>query len=443
MSRRLIVEADGGSRGNPGPAGYGAVVRDAATGTVLAEIAESIGTATNNAAEYQGLIAGLAAAARLDPAAEVEARLDSKLVVEQMAGRWRVKHPDLRPLHERARDTAEQLGAVRYTWVPRARNAHADRLANEAMDAAAEGRPVRLDTAESPEPWEPVGAGAAASAEGAPGGGTAGAGADASAHGGPAAPAEGSGASEDPAPAPADAGAAPDPAADADTGAQPGVAGSAAATGWAAPDTSPTRLILLRHGETPLSSEQRFAGVGDIALTDTGHAQARAAARHLADSGIDAIVSSPLRRTRDTADPIAAELGLSVEEEPDLRELDFGAWEGMTFGEVQEAHPEELARWLANPHTAPFGAESFAEVAHRVAEARDRLLSRHARKTILVVSHVTPIKVLLQQALGAPPEALFRMHLDVGCLSRIDCYSDGPMVVRALNDTGHLTGHLA
>ncbi|WP_246624501.1 histidine phosphatase family protein, partial [Streptomonospora nanhaiensis] len=256
----------------------------------------------------------------------------------------------------------------------------------------------------------------------------------------PASGGEGSGASEDPAPAPADAGAAPEAGTGggADSAAQAGVAGSAAATGWAAPDTSPTRLVLLRHGETPLSTERRFAGVGDIALTETGHAQARAAARHLAGSGIDVIVASPLRRTRDTAAPIAAELGLPVEEDPDLRELDFGAWEGMTFGEVQEAHPEELARWLANPHTAPFGAESFAEVAHRVAAARDRLLSRYARRTILVVSHVTPIKVLLQQAMLAPPEALFRMHLDVGCLSRIDCYSDGPMVVRALNDTGHL-----
>ncbi|MFC6005421.1 reverse transcriptase-like protein, partial [Streptomonospora nanhaiensis] len=162
MTRRLVVEADGGSRGNPGPAGYGAVVRDADTGAVLAEIAESIGVATNNAAEYQGLIAGLAAAARLDAAAEVEARLDSKLVVEQMAGRWRVKHPDLRPLHERARAAAEELGAVRYTWVPRARNAHADRLANEAMDAAAEGRPVRLEAVEAPEPTAGAAAGAGA-----------------------------------------------------------------------------------------------------------------------------------------------------------------------------------------------------------------------------------------------------------------------------------------
>ena len=137
VTRRLVVEADGGSRGNPGPAGYGAVVRDAATGEVLAEVSESIGRATNNVAEYSGLIAGLRAAAAIARGADVEVRMDSKLVVEQMSGRWQIKHPDMRPLAAKARETARVLGRVSYTWVPRSRNAHADRLANQAMDAAA------------------------------------------------------------------------------------------------------------------------------------------------------------------------------------------------------------------------------------------------------------------------------------------------------------------
>src|SRR5207249_457442 len=137
VTRRLVVEADGGSRGNPGPAGYGAVVRDAATGEVLAEVSESIGRATNNVAEYSGLIAGLRAAATIARGADVEVRMDSKLVVEQMSGRWQIKHPDMRPLAAKARETARALGRVSYTWVPRSRNAHADRLANQAMDAAA------------------------------------------------------------------------------------------------------------------------------------------------------------------------------------------------------------------------------------------------------------------------------------------------------------------
>ena len=142
MTRRLVVEADGGSRGNPGPAGYGAVVRDATTGKVLAEVSESIGRATNNVAEYSGLIAGLRAAAAAARGADVEVRMDSKLVVEQMSGRWQIKHPAMRPLAAKAREAARALGRVSYTWVPRSRNAHADRLANQAMDAARDAGPV-------------------------------------------------------------------------------------------------------------------------------------------------------------------------------------------------------------------------------------------------------------------------------------------------------------
>ncbi|MDQ4037347.1 MAG: reverse transcriptase-like protein, partial [Actinomycetota bacterium] len=130
---RLIVEADGGSRGNPGPAGYGALVRDPVTGQVLAERGEPIGTATNNVAEYRGLIAGLEAVTEFEPS-EVEVRMDSKLVVEQMSGRWKIKHADLRPLALQAQRLAQHLPRVSYTWIPRERNAAADRLANQALD---------------------------------------------------------------------------------------------------------------------------------------------------------------------------------------------------------------------------------------------------------------------------------------------------------------------
>jgi len=139
-ARRLIIQADGGSRGNPGTAGYGAVVLDAVTGEVLAEVSEAIGHATNNVAEYGGLLAGLRAAAKLAPGAETEVRMDSRLVVEQMSGRWKIKHPDLRALAEQASQAARSLGRVTYTWVPRERNTHADRLANQAMDAMAKRR---------------------------------------------------------------------------------------------------------------------------------------------------------------------------------------------------------------------------------------------------------------------------------------------------------------
>src|SRR5664279_4204353 len=132
----VIVEADGGSRGNPGPAGYGAVVVDAGTRAVLAERSEAIGIATNNVAEYRGLIAGLQAAQELG-AQRVAVRMDSKLVVEQMRGTWQVKHPGLRDLAREATQLRLGFAEVSFEWIPRERNKHADRLANEAMDRAA------------------------------------------------------------------------------------------------------------------------------------------------------------------------------------------------------------------------------------------------------------------------------------------------------------------
>ena len=135
MSARYVVEADGGSRSNPGPAAYGAVVFDAVTREAVAERAEYIGTASNNVAEYSGLIAGLEAVRDLDPAATVEVRMDSKLVVEQMSGRWKIKHPDMQKLAQRAREVLPP-SQVSYTWIPRAENTAADALVNQALDAA-------------------------------------------------------------------------------------------------------------------------------------------------------------------------------------------------------------------------------------------------------------------------------------------------------------------
>ena len=133
---KVVVEADGGSRGNPGPAGYGAVVLDPASEEVLAECAEGLGVTTNNVAEYQGLIAGLRAAIELG-ATEVDVRMDSKLVVEQMSGRWKVKHPGMKPLALEAGRLVREIGVVRFEWIPRRRNSRADALANRAMDAQA------------------------------------------------------------------------------------------------------------------------------------------------------------------------------------------------------------------------------------------------------------------------------------------------------------------
>ncbi|HEY4614858.1 MAG TPA: reverse transcriptase-like protein [Citricoccus sp.] len=144
--RVLQVEADGGSRGNPGIAGYGALVRDPDTRAVLDIDAAPLGQASNNVAEYSGLVAGLTMARRIDPEARVHVLMDSKLVVEQMSGRWKIKHADMQKLAARARAILPP-GQVTYEWIPRARNKDADLLSNEAMDAGAAGRDwVRADS---------------------------------------------------------------------------------------------------------------------------------------------------------------------------------------------------------------------------------------------------------------------------------------------------------
>ncbi|MFJ7056520.1 bifunctional RNase H/acid phosphatase [Streptomyces microflavus] len=432
IARRLVVEADGGSRGNPGPAGYGAVVIDAATGETLAEAAEYIGVATNNVAEYRGLIAGLTAAKALFPdagdALRVHVRMDSKLVVEQMSGRWKIKHPDMKPLAARAAAILPP-SSVTYEWIPRAQNKHADRLANEAMDAGRDGRqweasastaeldaPARTPLPDRGPPGDAV-AGAAkarAALAAARGGADAGTLFEVDA-----------GASDEPEPTDVTAVASPQ-------------------VGWAAaPDLgAPATFVLLRHGETLLTPEKRFSGSGgtDPELSATGRDQAARAALHFAALGtVQDIVSSPLRRCRETAAAVADRLGLDVRIEDGLRETDFGAWEGLTFGEVRERYGDDLTAWLADPETAPTGGgESFTEVAGRVAAARDRLTARYAGRTVLVVTHVTPIKTLVRLALEAPAQSMFRMELSAASISTVAYYGDGNASVRLLNDTSHL-----
>jgi ribonuclease H / adenosylcobalamin/alpha-ribazole phosphatase len=202
----------------------------------------------------------------------------------------------------------------------------------------------------------------------------------------------------------------------------------------------PTVTLLLRHGQTPMSVQKRYAGRSDVPLTDVGVDQAIAAAKRLASAGIGVIVSSPLQRATRTAQEVAEVTGAPVVIDEGFRETDFGAWEGLTFAEVRQRWPAEMTAWLTDPAVPPPGGESFAEVSARVTEARDRVLAAHPRQTILIVSHVTPIKTLVAAALLAPPAALYRMHLDVAALCEIDWYADGPAVMRSFNDTGHLTG---
>jgi probable phosphoglycerate mutase len=375
----VVVEADGGSRGNPGPAGFGAVVFDATTGAVLAERAESLGTATNNVAEYRGLIAGLTAARELG-ARRVAVRMDSKLVVEQMKGTWQVKHEGLRALAREAAALRSAFDSVTFEWIPRERNKHADRLANEAMDRAA---------------------GKTAGASGVhPPGTTSGI-------------------------SPENAGNATRTAAGRGTPA------------WAPATKEGTRLVLVRHGSTEHSLAQRFSGRNDLPLDDAGRDQAAHLAKR--DFGpVAALVSSPLPRAMQTAEALGSALGVAVRVDDDLVETDFGVWEGLTFEAALDVDGALLREWMGRDDVAPPGGESFAAAGARAERARDSLVAAYPGRTVIVVSHVTPIKWLICAALAAPPVALFRLHLDTASVSAVDYYPDGNCSVRFVNDTSHL-----
>jgi ribonuclease H / adenosylcobalamin/alpha-ribazole phosphatase len=211
------------------------------------------------------------------------------------------------------------------------------------------------------------------------------------------------------------------------------------ATHWRPAQGEPTVTALLRHGQTPMSVQKRYAGRTDAPLTEVGVQQAAAAAKRLASADLGVIVTSPLLRTVQTAQAVAAVTGAAVVMDDGFRETDFGAWEGLTFAEVRERWPAEISAWLADPEVAPPGGESFTDVSARVTAALDRVLAARAGQTVLIVSHVTPIKMLVTAALLAPPAALYRMHLDVAALCEIDWYADGPAVLRSFNDTSHLS----
>jgi probable phosphoglycerate mutase len=213
------------------------------------------------------------------------------------------------------------------------------------------------------------------------------------------------------------------------------------APGWLQERGPVTTTLLLRHGETALSGERRYAGRGDIPLTTTGLEQAAAAADRLAArGGLDLIVTSPLQRTRQTAAAVAAATGVPLVVEDGWAETDFGEWEGLSHAEAERGWPEQVAAWLADTGAAPPGGESFAATSDRVLAALDTLLAEHAGATVLVVSHVTPMKILLLRALLAPPVALRRIQLDVACLCEIGWYAAGEVgLVCAVNDTAHLS----
>jgi broad specificity phosphatase PhoE len=183
---------------------------------------------------------------------------------------------------------------------------------------------------------------------------------------------------------------------------------------------------------------RRYSGRGDPELTDLGHRQAAgAAARLAATDGIAAVLTSPLRRARQTAAVVAEATDAPLVVRDRLIETDFGAWEGLTFAEARERDPDLHARWLGSQDAAPPGGESFATVRHRMVAELTDLVATYPAATLVVVSHVTPIKMLLREALQGGPGILYRLHLDLASLSVAEFYPDGGASVRLVNDTGH------
>jgi probable phosphoglycerate mutase len=395
MGRRLTVEADGGSRGNPGIAGYGALVRDTETGALLAERAEPLGTASNNVAEYRGLIAGLTAARAVDAGADVEVAMDSKLVVEQMSGRWKIKHQDMRRLALQAREIATAItdagGSVTYRWMPREQNRAADALSNVAMDGRTVDRVLGGEPAVDEIP--------------PPGG-------------------EGS----QVAPQAADA-----TGADRLSGPRPRRSGDVARIGGRG---TPTRVVLVRHGVTEYTSTGRLDGRGgaDPSLSAVGRAQARAAGAAVAaflENAEAAVVTSSLARARETGALVASAIGARPSVDADWDEQGFGDWDGVCVRDLLQDHREDFVRFREDPAYARPGGESHEALAARVLPAFDQVVQ--AGGSTVVVCHRKPIMVVLAQLLGMPHDKAWRLAAGPGSLSAVEVWPGGEVSVAFTN----------
>jgi probable phosphoglycerate mutase len=385
----LVVEADGGSRGNPGVAAYGTVVRDGESGAVLAERAAYLGEAvTNNVAEYSGLIAGLEAAAEIDPAARLDVRMDSKLVVSQMTGVWKIKNQALAELAGRAHQVLGSRTAT-FTWVPRADNQAADALANEAMDArGAIARGAGRVAAPSAEP-------VAVSR------------------------------------------------ADAVRAAQRSASGCQRHIGVSAPVTT---LVLVRHGVTADTDRDVFAGAAEPGppLSAVGEAQAEAAAAELERMlaapwfGLERpceLRASPTARTLGTAAPFSRTLGLEARPDPGFVEEEFGLWDGLTKDQVEERWPGGAASWSNDRTYVPPGGESRDEVGRRVKAAVDRTVAECRGGTVVVVTHAIATRAAIGAALGAPTDVWFSFRVAPASLNVLRFWDLGHTEVVCTNRT--------
>ena len=200
-----------------------------------------------------------------------------------------------------------------------------------------------------------------------------------------------------------------------------------------------TRLLLVRHGATTLSAEDRFAGATDIPLSDEGRAQAAALAERLRDDPIDAIYCSPMRRTLETASIVAEPHGLTPVSRPALREIDHGHWEGLTRQEVESRFKDEYARWEEDPFSsAPAGGECGVDVMARALPVIRAIVEAHHDQQVVVVSHKATIRLIISSLLGFDARG-YRDRLDQApaCLNVLDFKDPVRARLMLFNDVSH------
>jgi len=397
MTQLVIIEADGGSRGNPGPAGSGAVLIDSQSGSVLAEVALFIGIATNNVAEYRAVLAAIEVANEIVPEAQLLIRMDSKLVVEQMSGRWKIKNEGMQELSN-AMLAAIGSRKVKFEWIPREQNSKADALANEAMDA--EQSVVRKYIGAPDTATIDVVTSASKSETG-------------------------------------------------DMEYNPELPSSVRAPRNISKKL--TTLVLVRHGRTLLTETHRISGRGgeDPQLSEIGRDDASRVAIELSRIGSGGplakvlkpqlIVSSPIARTRETAEIISNKLGIPVALNADIAEIAFGDWDGHTNQEVAKNWPDLYEQWRGDHRISPpGGGESLEEFDFRVQRGLGDILSQYEGKTVIVVGHVMSIRGVIRTALDANWPSYWRTSIAPCSISVIRFWGTEAAEVTVLNQTNHL-----
>ncbi len=200
-----------------------------------------------------------------------------------------------------------------------------------------------------------------------------------------------------------------------------------------------TRVFLVRHGQTEWNRVERFRGRAPINLNEVGIKQAEATAERLAQWSITAIFSSPLPRALTTAQILARRLGLEVKLSPELIDIDFGEWEGLSPAEAATKYSSLYQLWLESPHLVVFpGGESLAQVRERASAYVDNLITNYREKTIALVSHRVVCQVLVLHFLGLDNSCFWKITQDVSCINLFEISDNGPVIL-FVNDTCHLT----